>query len=386
MSKKRNWFGFNKKENQNEKNLYSFNQSTNWNVNPKYDFTQPDINIYAVGEYIPFGSDNLYPQTLLRMYQSSPFHNAIIEFKTITAIGDGLEITTNDKLEGKVLKKKLEKLLNNRFLKRIIKEYIIHNRLYFKVKVGKTDIELIPAEFVRASANHKNERIVNNDWIRRRNEYDKIYLFDKYNEKDYQIIEYMDDTPGTYIYSVPHYSSSSNWIWLDGEIAFFQKQNMENSVNPSMIVKIYEDIEDPDLKEKWVSNFRRSFEGARNSGKVFVNFSNGKELSPDFIMQDPNQLDKAFTDTQENIIKNVSYSHLINPVLMGISTEGKLGATNEINDAYKLYQINYLDNLQNEIEYFLNDVLFKLNIDASVKIKKSDIKFETDKNNDNKYE
>lgn len=354
---------------------HSFDKKTEWNSNPDYDLSQPYINQYAGTPYLPFGIDNLYSQALIDMYHGSPFHAAIIEFKTKAVMGDGLEIYVKSTgLEAEILRGKLAEKLDKRFFKRFVQENLIHERSYIKVlrqSEKSVDFEIIPAEYVRLSTKNEPLLYVNDDWRRRRGQYETLPIFDKYNTVDkIQVMSFQEDKPGFYGYSVPHYASAANWIWLDSEIAYFQKQNIENSINPSAIIKVYQDIQDKEKKESYINNLQNSFASAKNAGKVMVFFSNGKDLSPDVIISESNKLDKSFAASQENIVRNVAYAHLINPVLMGISTEGKLGASNELNEAYTLFQVTWLEATQDLYEEYLNKLLKSSGYDATVKIKR----------------
>jgi len=366
---------------------FSFNKETGWNYNPKYDLSQPRINQYAGTAYLPFGEDNLYPQVLLEMYHGSPFHAAIIEFKTKAIMADGLEfIVKGNNLEADILRGKLEDKINRKFFRRFIQEYLIHERVYIKVLrklEHSTDFEIIPSDYVRLSTRDLDKEIyVNDDWVRRRGNYERLPLFDRYNTKDkIQVMAFQEEKPGFYAYAIPHYASAANWIWLDSEIAYFQKQNIENSINPSAIIKIYQDIQDKEKKESYIRNLQDSFASAKNAGKVMVFFSNGKDLSPDVIISESNKLDKSFSASQENIIRNVSYSHLINPALMGIATAGKLGTTNELNEAYAHFQVNWLESVQDTLECYLNEMLKDSGYDAKVKIKRKEQFLPLPKNN-----
>jgi len=366
---------------------HSFNKETGWNINPKYDLSQPRINQYAGTGYLPFGEDNLYPHILLDMYHGSPFHAAIMEFKTKAVMGDGLEFTVKgDNLEANILRGKLEDKINRKFFRRFIQEWLIHERVYIKtLRKGEksTDFEIIPSEYVRLSTQNIDKEVyVNDDWRRRRGNFEVLPIYDRYNTKDkIQVFAFQEEKPGFYGYAIPHYASAANWIWLDSEIAYFQKQNIENSINPSAIIKIYQDIQDKEKKESYIRNLQQGFASAKNAGKVMVFFSNGKELSPDVIISESNKLDKSFAASQENIIRNVSYAHLINPVLMGISTNGKLGTSNELNEAYTLFQLTWLESVQDTLESYLNDMLKDCGYDVKVKIKRKERFLPTAENN-----
>jgi hypothetical protein len=357
----------------------SFNLDSPFNVNIKYDLSAPFINQYSGLQYLPFGVDNLYPYVLLDVYHGSPFHAAIIEFKTRAVMADGLEFTAKGltRLETEILKGKLEERFDRKFFRRFVMEYIIHERIYIEMtrKGDKgQDLKIVPAEQVRIS-NHQDKDgfFVNPDWRRKRADSYFVHAYDKYNTNDrLQMLEFTEQTPGFFGYAVPSYSSASNWIYLDSEISFLQKQNLENSINPSAIFKFPQDIKNKEEKQKFISELQHSFTGARNAGKVLVFFSNGKDLQPDIVMSEPNKLDRAFSGVQENIVKNVSYAHLVNPALMGIATAGQLGNVQQLNDAFQIFNQIYLSPVQDTIEDYLNDMLRCAGYDARVTIKRKE--------------
>lgn len=355
---------------------FSFTNRTEWADKDMSNLATPNIQMKQGQELIYFGLDNLYPEKILSLYHNSPFHNSLIEFKIISGMGEGLEfIMKKNNLESKILKEKLEDKFNRFFLKKLITNKVIHNRLYFKVKNGSSDIQIINSDKIRHSTNPKYI-FYNVDWGSRNN-IETFLIFDKFRETDeYQIIAYNEPTIGFDSYALPSYVAASDWIYLDSKIAEFLKSNIDNSINPSAIVKFYKEFNDPDAKSNFIKDFQHHFEGARNAGKTVVLFSDGKELAPDITIADPNKLDGAFAKSQENIIKNVSYAHLINPVLLGIATTGSLGQSKEIEDAYSLYNLNYLNNLQDEVDFILNDLLKKMGYkDVEVKIKRREVKF-----------
>lgn len=370
------------------KNTYhSFTRPTSWNDEPDYNLSAPVIDRRRGRSFLPFGEDNHYPHLLLSMYHGSPFHAALLNFKTRAVIADGLEIKMNKvkmTLEDEITLGKAKTKLNRAFFKRFIQEFLIHERVYIDIdrKGDKgNNFKITPAEYVRVSVEEDSKIFyVNPDWMMGRyNEIYEIVAYDKYNTKDKnQLLEFQSIKPGFDGYAIPEYASANNWIWLDSEIAFFQKQNIANSINPSAVIKFYQDIANKEEKTEFIHNLKTSFTSAQNAGKIMVFFSNSKEESPDIILSEPNKLDKAFAGTQENIIKNVSYAHLVNPVLMGVATEGKLGSTNEINEAFALFQTIWLEDTQDTIEDYLNELVRIIDPTLYIEIKRKD-KFITPK-------
>lgn len=337
---------------------YSFNKATNWENNPNYNLSSPTTQNSSRG-WVEFGLGDNYPDVLLDMYHGSPFHAAIINFKIKAVMAGGITIVAPelDELEATLTLNRLKAKMDRNFLRKFIADYLIHERVYVKVTVrnGKvTGFDIIPAQKVRVNESG-NIFYVSDSWGRSTRSPKSYPKYDKYNTVDNeQIIEFINSKPGFDYYTVPEYASANNWIWLDSEIAFFQKQNIEQSINPSAIIKFYQDIANTEEKNQFIQSLSDSFSSAKNAGKVMVFFANGKDLAPDIDIAEPNKLDKSFADTQENIIRNVAYAHMVNPVLMGVATQGKLGSTNEINEAFALFSSVWLANAQDNIEEYLN--------------------------------
>lgn len=357
-------FGFGTPETQNNPEVYSFNTISPFQ-DTKYNYSKPYVSTSTNQIYVPFGQDNLYPYVLLDMFATSPFHAAIVEWKTKAILGNGITIKVQNEstLERKIKEGLIENMFDFQFLTRFIQEYLIHGRNCIKIiGTNKKVVEIIPAEKIRNANNYykkyDNEYWFNEDWRLRRGDMTPFPAYSKFDTKTKEQIKvYQILTPGVEVYSIPSYSSAGNWIWLDGQISLFQKQNIENSINPSAIFKFYENPGSKEEKEKFIQDLQSSFSSARNAGKILTFFSNGKELAPDVEIADANKLDKSFAAVQENIIRNVSYSHSVNPMLMGIQTAGSLGNTEELNTAFKMFDNMYLKSTQGVIESYLNDIL-----------------------------
>lgn len=358
---------------------FSSGNSTQFGLDaPKYDYSKPYINETSNSRWVPFGEDNLYPYILLDMYQSSPFHSAVIEYKTRVLLSGGLEITgPSSTLEEKLALEKVKLQLNKDYIERLTKEYLIHQRLCFFVKHTsdtKSHVELIGAEKVRNTNPDKidsNGYFVSKDWRKRRGSgIEKYYpAYDRFaKDEDIQVKVFQSTSPGQDVYAIPSYSTAANWIWLDGQIAFFQKQNMENSINPSAIIKLYQTFASDEEERDFVHGLQNNFASARNTGKTMVFVANSKETAPDIEIMEANKLDRAFSLVQTNIVSNVAYAHLINPVLMGIQTSGKLGVTQELLDSFLIFNNIYIKPIQEKMSEYLTE-LIKIQGYKDIKVK-----------------
>lgn len=351
--------------------MHTFNRPTQWGSDWKYDYSKPNINIRANGQYVPFGNDNAYPKILLDMYYSSPFHAAIIDFKNNALAGNGYEITTIDSsLDTKISKERAQLIMNDDWLWSFVMEYLIHQRVNILV-TKKADrvvnVQVIGADEIRDSSDGLGYWRCD-DWIRYKNKMEYIQKYDKLSNTEKQLLVFQRLGPGQRVYTIPQYATAANWIWLDGQIAFFQKQNIENSINPSAIINFFEPVTNEAEKQSFIDNLQLSYSSAKNAGKIMTFFSRSKETAPEVIISEPNKLDKSFAVSQENIIKNVAYAHLINPAIMGISPAGQLGATQQLIDAYSIFNSNYLIPTQKMLDNYLTQVVNILSVKGFVKL------------------
>lgn len=383
MSKEKNFiqrlFSSAEPESKGKERHLSFNREIGWE-NPKYDYSKPYVNAFGNRQYVLFGEDNLYPYILLDMYQSSPFHASIIDYKANTILAAGIEIhLPTNTLEEKITKSKIEQKLNEDFLLLFVKQYLIHQRIALDVKKNSdgtvSDFHIIGSEKVReANPDFENDKgyFYNRDWRKRRGGMKEEFIpsYDPFNKKESrQIRVFQSLSPGQDVYAIPSYATAANWIWLDGQIAFFQKQNIENSINPSAVIKLYKNFANPEDEEAYINGLTDSFSSARNAGKVMVFVSDSKETAPDITIADANKLDTAFAGVQTNIVSNVAYAHQINPALMGVATAGKLGATQELIDSYTIFNNVYIKPTQRILSNYLTQVCKMMGVDAKVTIK-----------------
>lgn len=345
---------------------------------PKYDYSKPYVNEYTNNRWIPFGEDNLYPYILLDMYQSSPFHAAILDFKTkVLLSGDLVVEGGGTTLEDKLAVEKLKMMFNRDFLEQFVKEYLIHQRLnFFVTRKGNTaTVEMVGSEKIRvANYDHSSGGkgyFFSKDWRKRRGSGKEEFIpsYDPFNKKEVSQLKcFQTLSPGQDIYAIPTYSSAANWIWLDGQIAFFQKQNIENSINPSAVIKLFKNFANPEEEEAFVRGLTDSFAGARSAGKVMVFVSDDPSTAPQIDIAEPNKLDRAFAGVQTNIVSNVAYAHLINPSLMGIATAGKLGQTQELMDAFTIFNNVWVKPIQRTLSDYLTEIAKIKGVNVKVKL------------------
>lgn len=312
----------------------------------KVDFAGAKLNQIGLNDpYCPeikssygyiYGDRNLYPQQLLRAYSTSPIHQACINYKVLMTAGEGLFLDrTNLNLDKQIIGEQLMYFFN-KAIEGITNDYFIHNRFYLQITWNSNFTKIIKIKHISAEKirvfdiNDNFEPISFNycfDWKQvGRFGTIKYPIFSTENKKDnVQLFEFQGDTPGKKIYTLPTYRSSLDWVNLDGQMATYHNANITNSLNPSLVVKFFQ-LPDTDQKKESIRQaLVDSFAGAEKTGRVMTFFSPDKETAPEVIQLEPNKLDKTFISLTDTIQRAITYSHNINPDLLGLKTPGSLG-------------------------------------------------------------
>jgi hypothetical protein len=334
---------------------------------PQGDLSLPFVDArYQSRDYIPFGSDNLYSQHLNQLYFSSPLHSSITNFKVNAVCGGGYDLLS----EGLTAKEKVDlfaferKANFRKHLKPTVLDLIIHGRVYFCITLKKgvvISIKRIGAEKVRVNR-EKTIYSVSDDW-----QYSsQVKKYTPYHRecKDGEFIYVYENTSlGQDYYPLPSYTSAANWIFLDGEMSYLHKSNIQNSVFPSFAMLFPKKPQSPEEQELIRTTINK-MKGAENAGKAVAFFANNKESLPELISVPTNSNDNLFIQTDGRIDEKICQAHQIDPLIMGIRVSGKLGSGMELEQSYLTFEKNTIIPLREEVEEIFNDLLLIANINA----------------------
>lgn len=325
------------------------------------NLSQPYVsNFYTTGIYVRFGTDNLYPQMLNQLYFQSPLHGAIVDFITNATIGGGYTWA----VEAKTGKEKVELLTFEKrnhlktLVKNITRDLVLHARitiLMCRREDGTYYMKRVDPSWVR---NHESleKFAVSPDWSRGE------YLVKYYNRwhptcKDAEsLFVYQEEMPGQDIYPIPSYNSILNWCELDAQISFFHKNNLKNSVFPSIVIRRPKEFTSQDEIDDFKSMLRMK-SGASEGGSALVLTGNGFDATPEVIFSTASDNDKLFMETAKEIKDQISLGHKINPSIMGVKVEGSLGSKEEIEISYQIFEKNVVMPLRGQIEEIIGELI-----------------------------
>ncbi len=345
-------------------------------------------NYYFSNGYIRYGADNLFPNKLIDLYYSSPLHKACVDLKTSLLSGDGYII--NDTLNP--AKKAstelwLDNISGNKDVTTLINELSTDLSLFGNyyllitwnaefTKIVK--IERLPAFGVRLMTSSdtnditeifycKDWKFVNNKKSTTVKKYPAFNILERSSREQVYVglTQLIDNRP----YVLPNYTAALNSIAANAAISLFQVSIVDNSFNPGMSIKFFKKPSSPEEKAKIVQGIKSEYAGKRNSGKVLILFSDGKELAPEIAPIETSQLDKQYTVLETSIENSIVYGHgIINPALVGIQIAGKLGNTEELKNSFLLQEKLKTKNERKLIENGINKFI-KLNGLLPIEIK-----------------
>ena len=345
------------------------------------NLTLPYVNgRYQVAGYVPYGQDNLFPETLNQLYYMSPLHGAIVDFKVNAAIGAGYELKT-DKLtpdEKLALYTWEKKMKLSKSVKAVTKQLVMHHRVYFKLYFddkGKVkSIENVSPEKVRIN-NKKDRYYLCEDWSSRI-DVEEIKPFHPLCPDKCQLWAYELPSIGQDYYPLPQYSSALNFAFLSGELSYFAKSNIQNSIFPSFAM-LFPKRPQSEEEKKVLRDTIDRMKGAANAGKGVAFFANSQDQLPKIESIPVNQNDKLFQEASALNTEQICFAHTIDPILMGVRTTGSLGGGADIKQAYVIFEKNVVIPLREQVTEIFQELLNVSRISAAFSIKNFQIINET---------
>ena len=295
-------------------------------------------------DYMFYGEDNLYPEKLIEMYDSSAMHHTAIQAIKDGIFGEGIELIGTEYIntQGETIDDIFEK---------ITLDYTIYQGYSLNViwnKEGTAIAEIYHLPFANVRSGKKNEEdeveeyYYSSDWSNLRKYKEIPYrAFDSMDNKSdnaSQIFYYFNYTPGNDVYPLPAYVAASNDIVLDAKVSRFHVNNISNGLAPSLFIKMRNGIPTPESRREVYKEIEDTFSGEENAGRFFLSFSdpeNAPEVTPIEAANDDYYI------TLENRISTriLSAHRITSPALLGISNgSGFSSVADEILVAYSHFE------------------------------------------------
>jgi hypothetical protein len=334
-------------------------------------------------EYIYYGERNDYPNYLLRIYNNSAKHNAIVTGKVDYICGNGWGVKSEDEMEkakvfGMIDKVNRKEESLNELTNKLVTDLTIFGGYYLQViwtKATGEIAELYHVDYYKVRTNADNsEFYVSDNWIKNENvnprpDFETYPAFDPNNTTGSQILYFKEYRAGVNTYSLPDYRGAISYIELDISIGEYHLNTINNGMFSSKLINLNGGKVSQEEEDRIEKQFQNKFSGSKNAGKFMLAFNDSKENEPSIIDLSGTELDKHFDLLNLTVQQEIFSGHKItSPMLFGIKTEGQLGGRSELRDAYQLFQNTYVNAKQRALEetinylYKFNDVTAKLEL------------------------
>jgi capsid portal protein len=308
---------------------------------------------------------------LNQVYFTSPLHGAIVDFKVNATIGAGYDLkvtslTADEKLAIYTWEKKMKL---SKSVREVTKHLVLHNRVYFKLYFDEKHqvkrIENVSPEKVRINR-AKDCYFLCNDWASRI-DVEPVTKYHPLNSDKCQLYAYEIKAIGQDYYPLPTYTSALNFAFLSGELSYFAKSNIQNSIFPAFAMMFPKRPQSEEEKKVLRDTIDR-MKGAQNAGKGVAFFANSVDQLPKIESLPTNANDKLFHEASALNTEQICFSHTIDPILMGIRTTGSLGNGSDIKQAYVIFEKNVVMELRQQITTIFNEILTIARIPAEFTI------------------
>lgn len=326
----------------------------------KFDDSKiPDFKEVRGKPYVYFGEDNDYPNYLIKLFNKSAKHNAIINGKVTYIFGEGFYCKVDDPSADRFIFKvnSANESLND-IAKKCAIDIEIFGGFYLNIipnRLGEIS-EIYHLDFNRVRANEDSSQFFyKNDWTTNRDKPKEYPAFNENKMDKVSIFQFKEYRPGLRTYPLPNYIGAMNYVESDMEVSKHTLTNAKTGFSATKLINFFNGEPAPEQQRDIQKRLEKKFTGADGS-KIIVSFNNDPAKAPTVVDLGSSDLTKEdFQKVDALITSNLMAGHQItSPVLFGISEPGKLGSRNELKMAYDIFNNTYAQSKQKTLEKVFN--------------------------------
>lgn len=325
--------------------------------------------------WVNFGVNNLFPQYLRELAETSPVHGSLCISISDMIAGKGVDAGNNQA--------RIDALEISSSYYGCAHDWKKFGGYYLEV-IYSTDrktiakINHLPFEECRIAIEQESEDIIgiyhSQDWTATKKKRNKPIFIPQFNalksvEQPRQVYYGFNYTSGQ-VYPRPDYWSAVNYIELSKQIGIYHVNNIMNGLFPSFIVSFFQGQQDPDMQRKIASDWENKLSGARNSGKFIMTFNEPEHTKPEIIPFPISDADKQYEFLSNTSRQEIMIAHRITtPLLFGIREQSGFGSNkDEMVAGLKIFMNQVIEPAQRKLTDGFEEILsFEiLNIELKV--------------------
>ena len=311
-------------------------------------------------KFIPFGTNNLFPQYLAELKRKSSTHRSVLAQKAVFTSGAKF-VTNNETVREYIKDVNADGESLREVFKKLADDYYTFGNAYIEGVLydGGLNLYHIDATTVRMSKN-KKQVYVHPDWAKYNTMKDKLNIIPLYPEMSGSrfVMQFKDYEPTFQFYGLPDYVAALEHIAVDYEIGKWNHTKFKNGFQPSAIIEINGDMGEEEAK-KLVREAQKKFVGDGNNGKIMFIVKNGDAANANVqIIKDDQE--GSWIDLQRITDQNIVTAHRWQPSLSGLVSSGKMNNTgSEIRIAYDLAMTTVIKDTSDLLLNGLRTILYK---------------------------
>jgi len=298
-------------------------------------YTTPNISEVQGKDWVQYGDDNNYFQYLIDRYNGSPTNNALINGVVDFIYGKGLDATDSARKPSEYAA--MKGLFNKDCVKKLVADYKMMGQCAIQVIYSQdhnmiVEVEHIPIESLRAEKCNEDGEIEGyyyaKDWSavsQRRETPVRIPAFGTSRE-GLEVLYIKPYRAGFYYYSPVDYQGGLPYAELEEEIANFHINNIQNGLNPSMLINFNNGVPSEEERRQIEMQIANKFSGTNNAGKFILAFNDNAESKATLETVQLSDAHNQYQFLSNEAMQKLMVAHRItSPMLMGIKDQSGLG-------------------------------------------------------------
>lgn len=299
------------------------------------NYERPEVIETVQKEYVLYGQDNAYYDTIIQRYLGSPTNARCINGISDMIYGKGLEATDRNINRDSYIE--MKKLIDEGELRKIVGDRKLLGSAAIKVIYNKDKSKVVavkhhPMETLRAEKTTDGAikgYYYHPDWKNKQigDKPKRIPTFGNGSEE--QTTEVMIVRPyvsGFYYYSPCDYQSSLQYSQLEEEVSNYHLSNIENGLQPSLLVNFNNGVPSEETQELLENKINNKFSGSSNAGRFILSFNEDKETASDVQAIHLPDAHAQYQFLADESREKIMLGHgIVSPILLGIKDNTGFG-------------------------------------------------------------
>jgi hypothetical protein len=298
-------------------------------------YTTPNISEVQGKDWVQYGDDNNYFQYLIDRYNGSPTNNALINGVVDFVYGKGLDATDSARKPSEYAA--MKGLFSKDCVKKLVADYKMMGQCAIQVIYSQdhntiVEIEHIPIETLRAEKCNEEGEVEGyyyaKSWeevANRREQPVRIPAFGTSRE-GLEVLYIKPYRAGFYYYSPVDYQGGLPYAELEEEIANFHINNIQNGLNPSMLINFNNGVPSEEERRQIEMQIANKFSGTNNAGKFILAFNDNAESKATLETVQLSDAHNQYQFLSNEAMQKLMVAHRItSPMLLGIKDNTGFG-------------------------------------------------------------